>query len=107
MAFRGENFVHAWANFKTSGTPEVRDSYNISSITDVGTGRSKFNFSINASNANYVFSCLGGNSSGTTTSGRCQQNDASPNVAHFSIRNRSSAGPRDDSLMNMICIAES
>ena len=43
MAFRGENFVHMWVNYDHD-TQTVRDSYNIASVTDVGTGRLTFNF---------------------------------------------------------------
>lgn len=34
----------AWVNFNGIGTPAIRDSYNVSSITDFGTGRFGINF---------------------------------------------------------------
>ena len=38
MAFFGENSCDAWINFDGSGTASIRDSFNVSSITDHGTG---------------------------------------------------------------------
>ena len=43
----------AWVNFNGSGTVAIRDSYNVSSITDDGTGKYKVNFSTAMSNINY------------------------------------------------------
>ena len=38
MAFHGDNAAEAWVNFNGTGTVAIRDSYNVSSITDHGTG---------------------------------------------------------------------
>ena len=43
----------AWVNFNGSGTVAIRDGYNVSSITDDGTGKYKVNFSTAMSNINY------------------------------------------------------
>ena len=43
----------AWVNFNGTGTIAIRDSENISSITDVGTGHYQPNFTALA-NANYA-----------------------------------------------------
>ena len=43
----------AWVNFNGTGTVAIRDSYNVSSITDNGTGRYQVNFTNAMSNANY------------------------------------------------------
>ena len=59
MALFGENTVHAWANINCkSGQDTVRDSYNISSVTDTATGRQTFNFSTNAADNNYAIKKL-------------------------------------------------
>ena len=42
----------AWVNFNGSGTVAIRDSYNISSLTDRGTGLYTLNYSSNLSSAN-------------------------------------------------------
>ena len=38
MAYFGENACAAWVNFNGQGTVSIRDDYNISSITDHGSG---------------------------------------------------------------------
>ena len=43
----------AWVNFNGTGTVAIRDSYNVSSITDNGTGDYSVVFSTAMSNANY------------------------------------------------------
>ena len=43
----------AWVNFNGSGTVAIRDSYNVGSITDNGTGTYTVNFSTAMTNANY------------------------------------------------------
>ena len=45
----------AWVNFNGSGTVAIRDSYNVSSITDDGTGKYKVNFSTAMTDTNYSF----------------------------------------------------
>ena len=49
----------AWINFNGTGTVAIRDSFNVSSITDNGTGDYTLNFTNNMSNANYVL-CMSG-----------------------------------------------
>ena len=50
----------AWCNFDGTGTPAIRGSYNCSSITDIGTGKYKVNFSTGMSDeGNYVAFCAG------------------------------------------------
>ena len=43
----------AWANFDGTGTPAIRDSENVGSITDNGTGDYTVNFTDAMSDANY------------------------------------------------------
>ena len=43
----------AWVNFNGTGTVAIRGSYNISSITDNGTGYYSINFSTNMTDVNY------------------------------------------------------
>tara|TARA_A100001515_G_scaffold103245_1_gene83855 strand:+ start:1400 stop:1717 length:318 start_codon:yes stop_codon:yes gene_type:complete len=105
MAFRGENFVHMWVNYDHD-TQTVRDSYNIASVTDVGTGRLTFNFSTNANNANYAYAGIAGNANSTTTSGRTFSNEGTA-VGSFSVRYRAASATLDDDLVTVICVAES
>jgi hypothetical protein len=44
----------AWVNFNGTGTVAIRAQYNVSSITDNGTGDYTVNFTTAISDANYV-----------------------------------------------------
>lgn len=44
----------AWINFNGNGVVYIRDSHNVSSITDQGTGDYTVNFSNNMTNTNYA-----------------------------------------------------
>jgi hypothetical protein len=43
----------AWVNFNGTGTPAIRGSFNVSSITDNGTGDYTVNFTTAMPNANF------------------------------------------------------
>ncbi|MBM3931131.1 MAG: hypothetical protein FJ336_07660 [Sphingomonadales bacterium] len=49
----GVNDAKAWVNFNGTGTVAVRASYNVSSITDVATGRYRVNFTTSMTDTNY------------------------------------------------------
>ena len=49
----------AWVNFNGTGTVAIRDSHNVTSITDNGTGSYTINFTNALANANYSVSSLG------------------------------------------------
>ena len=49
-----QGLAKAWVNFNGTGTLAIRDSFNVSSVTDEGTGDYTVNFAANAlANANY------------------------------------------------------
>jgi hypothetical protein len=50
----------AWVNFNGTGTVAIRSSYNVSSITDNGTGAYTVNFSTAMSDANYYMNICSG-----------------------------------------------
>jgi len=52
----------AWVNFNGTGTIASRDSVNVASLTDNGTGQYSINFSNAMSNANYAAVTSGGSS---------------------------------------------
>lgn len=49
----GGNAVKAWVNFNGTGTVAIRASYNVTSITDNGTGDYTANFTNAMPDANY------------------------------------------------------
>ena len=59
------NAVNAWVNFNGTGTVAIRESYNVSSITDNGTGDYTVNFTNAMTDANYS-AVFGGARSGDT-----------------------------------------
>jgi hypothetical protein len=48
----------AWVNFNGSGTVAIRDSFNVSSITDNGTGDYTVNFTTAMPNTNYAVASM-------------------------------------------------
>lgn len=58
----------AWVNFNGTGTVAIRSSYNVSSITDNGTGDYTVNFTTALSDANYACIATPGNLAGSTSS---------------------------------------
>ena len=49
------HFSKAWVNFNGTGTVAIRDDFNVSSITDVGTGLFTINYTNSLPNANYAW----------------------------------------------------
>jgi hypothetical protein len=59
--------------YHVSGTPTAQDSFNVSSLTDRGTGRVDIVINNNMNNANYAGGGLAGHDSGTGSSGKTAQ----------------------------------
>jgi len=79
----------AWVNFDGTGTPSIREAYNVSSITDNGTGDYTVNLTTALADANYACVGASGTNGTTATSGRSfQPNTSSPSTTsfRFSIR---------------------
>jgi len=55
-AIIGGQLCRAWVNFDGTGTVHIRSSYNVSSITDNGTGDYTVNFTTALADANYAIS---------------------------------------------------
>tara|TARA_B100001029_G_C15017427_1_gene428285 strand:+ start:528 stop:851 length:324 start_codon:yes stop_codon:yes gene_type:complete len=53
MAIFSEQVARAWVNFNGQNTIAIRDSFNVSSITDNGTGDYTISFSTAMANTNY------------------------------------------------------
>ena len=71
----------AWVNFNGTGTVAIRDSANVSSITDNGTGNYTVNFTVAMVDANYSFSVAA--SSPAVTFGFATLASANPSVSAF------------------------
>ena len=66
-------FCKAWCNFQGTGTVSIRDSFNITSITDRGTGEYTLSFTNAMPNTNYV-SVFGANANTAGYAGVDTQN---------------------------------
>lgn len=55
----------AWANLNGTGTISLRGSFGISSVTDLGTGQYRFNFTTSLSSANYAVAVSGARALGS------------------------------------------
>jgi hypothetical protein len=61
-----KGMARAWVNFNGTGTVAIRTSFNLSSITDVSTGRYTVNFATAMPDADY---CAVATAGSVTTSG--------------------------------------
>jgi hypothetical protein len=73
----GSQAVRAWVNFNGTGTVAIRASFNVSSITDNGTGDYTVNFTTAMPDANYA-AVLGGGFSGSSDNSLKWAESASP-----------------------------
>jgi hypothetical protein len=84
-------FCKAWVNFNGTGTVAIRDSFNVSSITDNGTGDYTVNFTIAMSSVNYAASVIAFSGAGTT--GKAIRNDTVPvDASSFIVKIRTLSG---------------
>jgi len=65
--YSARGIAKAWVNFNGTGTIAARDSENVSSLTDNGTGDYTVNFTAAMGNANYSFTGSGRVSIGVNT----------------------------------------
>jgi hypothetical protein len=75
----------AWVNFNGTGTPAIRASFNVSSITDNGTGDYTVNFTTAMPDANYSLAGMGQTLSGSGTSANIIAIKPSPNPSTTSV----------------------
>ena len=54
----------AWVNFNGTGTVAIRESFNVSSITDNGTANYTINFTNALTDANYALASMQGHTAG-------------------------------------------
>lgn len=83
----------AWVNFNGTGTVAIRASYNVSSITDNGTGTYTVNFTSSLADANY---CVSTSMSGNVTNNRDIGAVYNLLAGSFQISTWSSGGTQED-----------
>ena len=60
LASAGQASVRAWVNFNGTGTVAIRAAYNVTSITDNGTGNYTVNMTTAMPDVNYAVTTAGG-----------------------------------------------
>ena len=68
VTLTGQYAAKAWVNFNGTGTVAIRESGNVSSITDNSTGEYDVNFSSSMPDANYAGHVTAGKVSGAPSS---------------------------------------
>jgi len=84
----------AWVNFNGVGTVAIRDSFNVSSITDNNTGRYTVNFTNNMTDANYSIISVSSGANGDTIGGN---NWAVSNASEAVSTSEAYVGSQDNS----------
>lgn len=96
----------AWVNFNGTGVVAIRDSYNVSSITDNGTGDYTVNFTSALANANYalVLSARGQGGGGVTAVTVEENSAAAPTTAGFRIFVKQGAAAIDTAAVHAVVL---
>jgi hypothetical protein len=91
----------AWVNFNGTGTVAIRASFNVSSITDNGTGNYTVNFTNAMPDANYSVSINTGN---TSWSGTYNQGIQTFETSNLQAIFRTTAGAQFDPQHALIAV---
>lgn len=97
-----KQMCNAWVNFNGTGTPAIRDSFNVTSITDEGVGLFAVNFTTAMANSNYSVgqSCaLIGN---MTTASIRSQTAVAMQIRTTTVTDATPGGPVDPTIVNLI-----
>jgi hypothetical protein len=92
MAYVAGGSAKAWANFNGTGTIATRDSFNVTSLDDNGTGNYDVNFTNAMGNADFSSQVTAGYSADT---GRYGEN-LSYNASYANVGARNSSGASVD-----------
>lgn len=100
-----KNQCTAWVNFDGTGVVAIRDSYNVSSITDLGTGHYQINFAVPMLNANFTLGGFASYLPNTVPAGLLTYgNDYGPTTTYVKVRtaNSTSGALLDSASVNVI-----
>jgi hypothetical protein len=97
----------AWVNFNGTGTVAIRDSFNVSSITDNGTGDYTINFTTAMSNANYSFNLNATRSTLAAGNDAISFLGATPTTSALRISTTTGSGVLTDALYATVAIQSS
>jgi hypothetical protein len=98
-------FCRAWVNFNGTGTVAIRASFNVSSITDNGTGDYTINFTNAMPDANYSVCSTGPSIANAGGAYQVAQNTASsPTTSAYRINVQSTGGAQNDNAFVQLAI---
>lgn len=105
LASAGQASVRAWVNFNGTGTVAIRAAYNVTSITDNGTGDYTLNFTTALPDANYatVGTASRGSYNATNNPGGLGQRTA-PTTTSCRICTSNGSGTNEDTIEASIAI---
>jgi len=104
-----EGSEKAWCNFNGTGTIAIRDSFNISSLVDNGTGQYHENFTNSFANSDYCFtgsSVAGISNFGISTSDELTNRTVSRTGIHYTMNGINSNAASDMVSVNMKILGE-
>lgn len=93
----------AWVNFNGTGTVAIRESFNVSSITDNGTGDYTVNFSNAMTDENYSILGLSSRTLISNTVGDMGIYGAMPTINNARVQTTQGTGSPSDSLV--VCVS--
>lgn len=92
----------AWVNFNGTGTVAIREQYNVSSITDNGTGDYTVNFTNALADANYAWSGSSQRSSGATVRAIFTNTSSTPTASALRVQNSNYVSSEDPSYASVV-----
>ena len=93
------NTLNAWLTFNGTGTPSIRDDEGVTSVSDLGTGKYRANFSITMPAGNYTLTAAaaGGDESVIYWSNATTPSPYSTTQMQITVQDSNSGGHRDSS----------
>jgi hypothetical protein len=95
MSTINQGTAKAWINFNGTGTIAARDSFNVGSISDEGTGKYNINLASSMNNDDYCVTCGAGRDSTTYHSAGFQP-PTNLTTSQYNISSTNSAGTATD-----------
>ena len=101
---RSQDTAKAWVNFDGTGTIAIRDSFNVSSLTDNATGDYSVTFASNLPSTNYCLAGFVGGAALNVIGGRNVEGYNLVGSTRIGVRDASAESWEDTSLVTLIII---
>lgn len=100
------NPIKAWVNFNGTGVVAIRDSLNVSSITDNGTGKYSVAFVTNLTDVNFAATATVSRDTAETSPRVINIMEGSISVSGFNVEVRAAAGSlQDNEIISTIIVS--